>query len=160
MILRLFPVVVKKVLVELIDRIEDGTCGKIDGGSGGEQAKLGEYPFNALLGTDKNSKYPKFFCGGSLINTRYVLTAATCYIPSNPINLVRLGEFYLNNRDKQDCLDNHCLPAVQDFEVSMADFTIHPDYQQNYRERKVYNDIGGIDIDIDIDTIYIREGFN
>ena len=43
------------------------------------------------------------------------------------MNLVRLGEWDVTNSGK-DCVDNHCLPPVQDFPVSLADFTIHPDF--------------------------------
>ena len=44
------------------------------------------------------------------------------------MNLVRLGEWDVTNSGK-DCVDNRCLPPVQDFPVSLADFTIHPDFR-------------------------------
>ncbi|KAK6627827.1 hypothetical protein RUM44_010306 [Polyplax serrata] len=40
---------------------------------GGKPTQVNEYPWMALLMYNK-----KFYCGGSLINTRYVLTAAHC----------------------------------------------------------------------------------
>ena len=43
------------------------------------------------------------------------------------MNLVRLGEWDVANLGK-DCVDSFCLPPVQDFPVSLADFTIHPDF--------------------------------
>lgn len=44
---------------------------------GGEDAKVGEFPYMALLGYLYNSK--KYYtCAGSVINNWYILTAAHC----------------------------------------------------------------------------------
>ena len=46
---------------------------------GGRKAKLGEFPYMALLGYDANKNgIRQYNCGGSLINEWYVLTAAHC----------------------------------------------------------------------------------
>lgn len=47
--------------------------------SGGTEAKLGEFPWMALLKYRSDDPRP-FFCGGSLISDRHVLTAAHCII--------------------------------------------------------------------------------
>ena len=55
---------------------------------GGKFAKLGDYPYMALLGyrmpNPKTGDIGTFYtCGGSLINKWYVLTAAQCIIDND-----------------------------------------------------------------------------
>ncbi|KAF2881995.1 hypothetical protein ILUMI_24176 [Ignelater luminosus] len=73
-------------------------CGKQDEQQriyGGEQVGIGEFPWLVLL---ESSEYG-FVCGGALINTRYVLTAAHCL--TDTIDVVRLGEH--NVKTAEDC---------------------------------------------------------
>ena len=44
---------------------------------GGDEAKLGEFPYIALLGYLLNDEM-YYLCGGSVLNTKYILTAAHC----------------------------------------------------------------------------------
>ena len=58
------------------------------------------------------------------------------------MTLVRLGEWDVSGPDCFPPGTSNCLPPVQDFSVSLDDFTIHPDYHYDKVERTVYNDIG------------------
>jgi len=69
----------------------------------GKIAKNGEFPYMALISDNGQNK-----CGGSLINKRYILTAAHCvkdYQGTNPRNLeVALGDYIL--KEDPDCTRN------------------------------------------------------
>ena len=58
---------------------------------------------------------------------------------ANPITMVRLGEWDVSGAD---CAGSVCLPAVQDFQVSLKDFTIHEDFNYDNVAKIVINDIG------------------
>ena len=45
---------------------------------GGEFTKRGDFPYMALLGAKNDDGRLVYYCGGSLINKWYVLTAAHC----------------------------------------------------------------------------------
>ncbi len=51
---------------------------------GGGGVQVGEFPYMAVLGFQINGKI-QYRCGGSLINRRYVLTAANCHSPRHKI---------------------------------------------------------------------------
>eukprot|EP00094_Tigriopus_californicus_P010048 TCALIF_09691-PA protein Name:"Similar to Trypsin II-P29 (Gallus gallus)" AED:0.12 eAED:0.12 QI:0/0.75/0.6/0.8/0.5/0.6/5/0/383 len=77
-----------------------------------------EFPWMAALGKFKTGGSPFWFCGGTLINSRWVLTAAHCFIVN--VEIVRLGQ--LDLEDTQS-------PDIQDFKVERA--ILHPSYNSS-----------------------------
>ncbi|XP_077299761.1 CLIP domain-containing serine protease B8-like [Arctopsyche grandis] len=104
---------------------------------GGEDAKLGDYPWMARLGYRRSgSPNPLYRCGGTLISRRYVLTAAHCVsnLPTSlELTTVRLGE--LDDRNDTDCSGTDCGDPPQDF--SPEQVLVHP----TYNNPRLSNDI-------------------
>ncbi|TMW44576.1 hypothetical protein DOY81_010344 [Sarcophaga bullata] len=64
---------------------------------GGTQVRQNKYPWTAQL--VKGRHYPRLFCGGSLINDRYVLTASHCVHNNRDQITVRLLQLDRSSRD-------------------------------------------------------------
>lgn len=117
-------------------QIQRFNCSKtVDLIVGGEAAKPGEFPHQALLGypNDNAPEGYKFDCGGSLISERFVLTAAHCFAQGYP-TIIRLGEHSLH-----DEYDNQV-----DFEIEKI--FKHP----QHKFRLSYNDIALIKLNQDV----------
>ncbi|XP_039434452.1 serine protease grass-like [Culex pipiens pallens] len=95
-----------------------------------------EQPWLAIIGRKDADKKPSFYCLGTLINKRYVLTSAAC-IYKGGMNTVRLGENSLNKI--KNCSVNpepDCFLLAQDFEVQ---YHIH---HESYDKKNQIHDIG------------------
>ncbi|CAF4799373.1 unnamed protein product [Pieris macdunnoughi] len=115
---------------------------------GGKYADLYEFPWMALISTfiDSDSE-PQFTCGGSIIHSRYILTAAHCVF-GKKLAGVRVGEF---NIEKIDCtLDNSiCEDSVQNF--SIEECIPHERYLSNGEKKRPSFDIALVRLDGEID---------
>ncbi|XP_005189774.2 venom protease [Musca domestica] len=90
---------------------------------GGQESKVGAWPWMALLGYEPSSSSP-FKCGGSLVTARHVITAAHCI--NNALKFVRLGEHDLTTDTEAQHVDINIQRAVK-----------HP----NYVKRSGHSDI-------------------
>ncbi|KAL5280082.1 hypothetical protein ACFFRR_004203 [Megaselia abdita] len=97
-------------------------------GVGGEDAGYNEFPYMAALGWNSGKTINDFLCGGVLIDSNYVLTAAHCFsIKKDLPKFVRLGG--------RDLLANKT--DFIEIDVSVEKVIIHPDYDPN----QAYHDI-------------------
>ncbi|XP_066995228.2 melanization protease 1 isoform X2 [Anabrus simplex] len=115
---------------------------------GGNEADLGEFPWLAALIYRSPKGQLGFLCGGSLINKRYVLTAAHCLLPGSSGNTligVRLGEH--NTATPIDCnSDGECSDHPVD--LGIEEVLPHPEYDS--RRSSQFNDIGLIRLNSDV----------
>lgn len=120
-------------------------CG-VKGGTpnivGGSNAGHGEFPWQVSFQNPERGH----FCGGSLLNSRWVLTAAHC-VPNTPTFgvKVRAGEWRLQNFDETEQ------------NLAVKSFHVHPEYFYTEVPFKIKNDIALVELaeDADLDSTFI-----
>uniref|UniRef100_A0AAG5CPJ7 CLIP domain-containing serine protease n=1 Tax=Anopheles atroparvus TaxID=41427 RepID=A0AAG5CPJ7_ANOAO len=102
---------------------------------GGENADIDEFPWLALMQYENRKGERKFSCGGSLINDRYVLTAAHCVTgeverKEGKLVGVRLGEY--NTNTEIDCVqaDQEQICNDPPIDSGVESTLVHPEYNE------------------------------
>uniref|UniRef100_A0A8D8F1R6 Serine protease easter n=3 Tax=Culex pipiens TaxID=7175 RepID=A0A8D8F1R6_CULPI len=117
---------------------------------GGKETALDEFSWTALLVVEDIDGYKSTYCGATLINPRYVVTAAHCIkqVPTNStLTGVRLGEHNITNGEKQDCDEyNNC--ADVPVEVGIEKVILHEEFDALKKGKN--NDIALIRLDRDV----------
>ena len=116
------------------------TCGEeTDAGYvvGGTKAKGGEFPFMAALGRLNKDNTIFFICGGTLINRRYILTAAHCHSVKSDSNLhiskVVLGASDLSRLNDFETFGSR--PKI--FDIDPSDIIQHEDFRPENPEGRL-----------------------
>lgn len=128
---------------------------------GGEQAALDDYPWMALIEYERPNGQRGFYCGGVLINSKYILTAAHCLkgkdLPNTwKIVSVRLGEY--NTDTDVDCIPQkngkqQCAPPAVN--VAVDDRIAHEKYDPY--DQNQYHDVALLRLSRDVRfSDYIR----
>ncbi|KAK8775036.1 hypothetical protein V5799_010430 [Amblyomma americanum] len=110
---------------------------------GGKDAQLGEYPFMVAVFRD-GVKVLNFWCGGTLIARRVVLSAAHCYYNSlsDTHYVVRVGGVSISDQSSEPFVERH-----------VESVHIHPDYDDRFH----YNDVALLFLNASAFKSYVRK---
>ncbi|KAJ3656427.1 hypothetical protein Zmor_015507 [Zophobas morio] len=105
---------------------------------GGQDAYSGQFTFAAAIYTQTPDT--RFFCGGALLSTEWILTAGHC-VNNGIIFTIKLGSITLNSDDPNRVI------------VASSEYVLHPDFNPE----SIENDIGLIKLRLPITlTTYIQ----
>ncbi|XP_070510008.1 melanization protease 1-like [Chironomus tepperi] len=101
---------------------------------GGEDTSIDEYPWIAQIMYRKPNNKIEGRCGGSLINERYVLSAAHCdrrITPGLKLTAVRLGDW--DTRTNPDCqtFQNEVICNDPYVQINVVKIIVHPEYDSS-----------------------------
>lgn len=106
-----------------ISLLSAGSCFKIQPRIiGGQASERGQFPFYALLKLtlSNQEEQSEVFCGGTLLNDRFVLTAASCVDKATSIQL-DLGTLEMNNTKEE---------GRKSYSISKDQVLINPFYEE------------------------------
>nr|XP_029715104.1 chymotrypsin-like protease CTRL-1 [Aedes albopictus] len=98
----------------------------------GEKAEQNQFPWMVLLKNKKGG----FFCGGTLITNRFVLTVAHCVL-ANKIKFVTLGNINISKNNDHHLNDKNGAGTDKPQNIEVNEVIIHPEY----KSRRKLNDI-------------------
>ena len=115
------PKITKKVKVVDFPQIDQPISTKI---VGGESILISEAPWQvALISSNASSNFGGQFCGGSIIDSRWILTAAHCLVKNNTVSDIRSFGVLVGSAS----LSTLSLSALN----SVAEIIVHPNWNSN-----------------------------
>uniref|UniRef100_A0A182SBP3 CLIP domain-containing serine protease n=1 Tax=Anopheles maculatus TaxID=74869 RepID=A0A182SBP3_9DIPT len=128
------------------DRANCGLAGTVNKIAFGQQARLFQYPWMAMIVYVSNTTGTESAeCAGTIINVRYILTAAHCIDGQmERMRYVRIGEF--DTRTDPDCEEDICAAPIQRYGVE--DAIHHPNFTRIVRSG---HDVGLLRLNRSID---------
>ena len=105
---------------------------------GGAKAKGGEFPFMAALGRLTKDEKLFFICGGTLINRKYILTAAHCHSEKSD-SKYRISKVILGASDLSELDQIGAKGGPQLFDINPDDVITHEEFDSAAPAGRYYN---------------------